>query len=91
MRQVAGATSQNRVRLGDKALAHIFHAAAGIVDENVEPAELFQRVCDEARAVALARDVRKHGDNAPLAEAPFRLVSHSLDLVAFSRRRHDHP
>jgi hypothetical protein len=77
-------------RLGDKRLAHIFHAPAGVVDENVEPAEPFQRVGDETRAIVLARDVRKLANDAPLAEPSLGLGGHRLDLVALSRRRDDH-
>jgi hypothetical protein len=67
-------------------IADVFHAATGIVHQNIEPPESLDRGIDNHSAVVVLRDVGDKWQNPRFAAALPNLVRDRFDLGAFARR-----
>jgi len=69
--------------------ADVFHAATGIVHQNIEPPEPLDRGVEHRCAVVFLRDVGDRRENATFAAAPPNLFGDGFDLGALARRSRD--
>jgi hypothetical protein len=73
-------------RFTQELIADVFHAATGIIDQNIEPSESFDRRIDNLSAVRLLRNVSNQRQNPGLAAALQYLVCDGFNLGALARR-----
>jgi hypothetical protein len=76
-------------RFGQELIADVFHAATGIVHQNIESPEPLDRGFDNLGAVAFLSDVGDQRENPRFAAALPNLFRDGFDLAALARRGRD--
>jgi hypothetical protein len=70
-------------------IADVFHAATGIVHQNIEPPKPLDCGVDDLGTVVFPRNVGDKRENPRFAAAPSNLFSDSFDLGVLARRSRD--
>jgi len=76
-------------RFSQELIADVFHAATGIVHQNIEPPEPLDRGVDNLSAVVFLCDVGNKRENPRFAAALPNLFCDGFDLGALARRSRD--